>query len=102
MSNAHLKVECKWVRYPPVPCRTPLGLPVVPEVYRMKRGCVLSNSSGLHSLEESFIKSCQSLSFELIVIGIFVLSRTITFFTQSSFFIASSTTSLSFTTFPRL
>ncbi len=38
MSKAHPYVECMWVRYPPVPCKTPFGFPVVPEVYKIKRG----------------------------------------------------------------
>jgi hypothetical protein len=44
-----------WVRYPPVVCRMPFGLAVVPDVYRMNSGCSASkgvatgyNSGGRH------------------------------------------------------
>jgi hypothetical protein len=49
-------------RYPPVVCTMPLGLPVVPDVYRMYSGCSLSSGSGRHAGEAIDIISCHQWS----------------------------------------
>src|SRR5512133_3177498 len=45
-SKTYLVVTNAPVRYPPVVWTMPLGLPVVPEVYRMYSGSSLSHGSG--------------------------------------------------------
>jgi hypothetical protein len=45
-----------------VVCRTPLGFPVVPEVYRMYRGCSLSRGSAGHVAAEEATSSCHHTS----------------------------------------
>ncbi len=45
------------VRYPPVLCTIPLGCPVVPEVYNVNSGSLLSIVSGSHQAAASRIRS---------------------------------------------
>ncbi len=48
-------------------CRTPLGLPVDPEVYRINNGSSASISSGLHSASAVAIASCHQRSRSLTI-----------------------------------
>ena len=100
MSKAQRNVEWTCVRYPPVPCSTPFGFPVVPDVYRINSGWVLSSSSGSHTADAYSIRSCHMLSLAVILISLFALCSTITCLTRSRFFVASSTICFSLTTFP--
>src|ERR1035437_11107962 len=56
-SKTSFDVKYGCVRYPPVVCTTPLGLPVVPLVYKMKSGCSLSSFS--RSEERRVGKECR-------------------------------------------
>src|SRR3989344_8771789 len=47
ISKTYLQVRVAYSKYPPVVCRTPLGLPVLPDVYRINKGSSASISTGV-------------------------------------------------------
>src|SRR5678815_3983146 len=61
-SNTILVVYAAYVRYPPVVCRIPFGLPVVPLVYSVNSVCSLSNASAACRGDAVSTDSCHHTS----------------------------------------
>src|SRR5512137_1710617 len=87
---------------PPWACSMPLGLPVVPEVYKIYSLCSGSSCSHSHSSDWPFTRSCHhmSIGFQLTLFP--HLLSTICFSTVGQVLMASSAESFRGTTFPRL
>ena len=89
--------------YPPEECKTPLGFPVDPEVYKIKRGSSAFNSAGLLVSSTLFFSSCHqiSLSFKKLIL-LPVLLTTSTLLILFSFSSALSTLLFKGNIFPPL
>src|SRR5678815_4049722 len=61
-SNTILVEYAACVRYPPVVCKIPFGLPVVPLVYSVNSVCSLSNASAVWRADAASTASCHHTS----------------------------------------
>src|ERR1700679_3373916 len=101
-SNTHRIVISTCVRYPPVVCTTPLGLPVVPLVSSVYSGCSLSRRRAAHFALCAGINSSHQTSRPLRISTLLPTRlSTSTLWIDGHFFSASSTFCLSSTTCPR-